>query len=98
MERTSSLLLSVEEAFSAEYYEKAQALVDEARKTVSEGSEQAARLYYWQGKIEMKRAEWTKAMSSFLKAEAISPDSPARECRLMLLDIMEFYNKDMFNQ
>ncbi len=46
----------------------------------------------------MKQSAWTKAISSFLKAEELEPEGPAKECRLMLIDIMEFYNKDMFNQ
>lgn len=57
-----------------------------------------AELYYLKGKVHMKKSEWTRAMSCFLKAEEIEPHGPARECRLMLNDIMEFYNKDMFNQ
>lgn len=72
----------------------AQELVNKA--LVSHGEN--AQLHYLQGKVYMKQSAWTKAISSFLKAEEIEPDGPAKECRLMLIDIMEFYNKDMFNQ
>ena len=51
-----------------------------------------------QNALYMKQSAWTKAISSFLKAEELEPEGPAKECRLMLIDIMEFYNKDMFNQ
>lgn len=55
-------------------------------------------LYYMQGKLHMKRSEWGKAMSAFRRSEEIEPGGPAKQCRLMLEDIMAFYNKDMYNQ
>lgn len=57
-----------------------------------------ATLYYLQGKVYMKQSDWRNALNCFLKAEELEPEGPARECRLMLNDIMNFYNKDMFNQ
>lgn len=77
---------------------QAEALLSKARLTTKADSLEAATLHTLQGKAFMKQSRWADAMSSFLKAEAIDPKGPARECRLMLLDIMEFYNKDMFNQ
>ena len=32
------------------------------------------------------------------EAIALNPDSPAAEARNMVMDILNFYNKDMFNQ
>lgn len=55
-------------------------------------------LLYLRGKVHMKHSQWSKAMTCFLQAEELDPEGPARQCRLMLNDIMDFYNKDMYNQ
>lgn len=67
------------------------------QKALDEHAE-CSELYYLKGKAYMKQSDWGNAMSCFLRAEEIDPDSPARECRRMLTDIMDFYNKDMYNQ
>lgn len=74
---------------------------DEAMHKISYAKQEqkpTAEIYYWEGRIHMKRSNWGAAMSCFLKAEALNTESPAREYRLMLCDIMDFYNKDMYNQ
>lgn len=75
--------------------EQAQRMIDEKVQKLSTPS---AMLYYLQGKLFMKKSDWGNAISNFLKAEELDPNGPARQCRLMLNDIMAFYNKDMFNQ
>lgn len=75
--------------------EQAQRMIDEEAQKLSTPS---AMLYYLQGKLFMKKSDWGNAISNFLKAEELDPNGPARQCRLMLNDIMAFYNKDMFNQ
>lgn len=55
-------------------------------------------LLYLKGNVYMKSGSWGEAISMFRRAELIDPQGPAREARLMLDDIMNFYNKDMFNQ
>lgn len=85
---------NIHEALSANNLTEAKLLVDRAESEFGNSAE----LYYLKGKVHMKESEWTRAMSCFLKAEEIEPNGPARECRLMLNDIMAFYNKDMFNQ
>lgn len=81
-------------ALAANNLTDAQELVNQAIVSYGEN----AQIYYLQGKVYMKQSAWTKAISSFLKAEELEPEGPAKECRLILIDIMEFYNKDMFNQ
>ena len=46
----------------------------------------------------MKRSQWTEAIGCFLKAEELDPEGPAAESKRMLQDILDFYNKDMYNQ
>lgn len=38
------------------------------------------------------------ALNNYLEAIDRNPDSPAFEAKKMTMDILEFYNKDMFNQ
>ena len=63
-----------------------------------EKSKPDATLFYLQGKIFMKRSQCSLSINSFLKSEELEPNGPARECLYMLNDIMNFYNKDMYNQ
>lgn len=61
-------------------------------------NEDNATLFYLQGKAYMKQSNWGQAISCFKRAEEIDPQCPAHQCRLMLDDIMDFFNKDMYNQ
>ena len=81
-------------ALAAGQLDKAQERIDmeKSRDNLS------AQLFYLEGKLQMKRSNWGKAISCFLKAEEMDPEGPAKECLLMLNDIMAFYNKDMYNQ
>lgn len=56
------------------------------------------KLYYLMGNAYRKQENWQMAINSYLEAVEINPNSPAAEAKDMLLDILEFYNKDMYNQ
>lgn len=58
----------------------------------------ADELYYLRGNAYRKLSDWQKALNSYQKAIEINPDSPAVHARTMLMNILEFYNKDMYNQ
>lgn len=75
--------------------DEAQQLID---KMLQAAEHPTARLLYLQGKVYMKQSDWGNAISYFLKSEELDPEGPARQCRLMLNDILAFYNKDMYNQ
>lgn len=94
MTKTSSFH-DIKAQLEANALEQAQRMIDEEAQKLSTPS---AMLYYLQGKLFMKKSDWGNAISNFLKAEELDPNGPARQCRLMLNDIMAFYNKDMFNQ
>lgn len=85
---------AISEALDTNNLQKAEALLQDFHNS----SAPDATSYYLQGKIHMKRSQWGKAMSSFRHSEELEPGGPAKECRLMLEDIMAFYNKDMYNQ
>lgn len=54
--------------------------------------------YYLLGNAYRKQGNWQLALNNYLEATEKNPDSPAQEAKKMLMDILEFYNKDMYNQ
>lgn len=60
--------------------------------------EYAAEAYYLLGNAFRKKGDWQGALNNYQEAIALNPDSPAAEARNMVMDILNFYNKDMFNQ
>lgn len=58
----------------------------------------ADELYYLRGNAYRKLGNWQMALNNYLEAIALNPESPAVHARAMLMDILEFYNKDMYNQ
>ena len=74
--------------------------LDEAMKMVEEGladNNNDAYLHYLKGSLFMKSGDWRQATNSFLRSEELDAESPAVEARKMLTDIMNFYNKDLYN-
>ncbi|MBR5802939.1 MAG: tetratricopeptide repeat protein [Bacteroidaceae bacterium] len=55
-------------------------------------------LYYLRGNAWRKLCNWQMALNNYLEAINLNPRSPAKEAHMMLMEILEFYNKDMFNQ
>lgn len=55
-------------------------------------------LYYLRGNAYRKQGNWQQALNNYQYAIDINPENPAREARRMVIDILEFYNKDMYNQ
>lgn len=60
--------------------------------------EAKAEAYYLLGNAYRKRGDWQGALNNYQEAISLDPESPAAEAREMALDILNFYNKDMFNQ
>ena len=54
-------------------------------------------LYYLKGKVLMRMGDWKKATDAYLQAQSLNPEGPAQEQLSMIKDIMDFYNKDMYN-
>ena len=73
---------------------------DEAIKLANQQLAQAAddELYYLRGNAFLKLNDWQKAIESYLEALELNPESPARETMTMANDILDFYNKDVYNQ
>lgn len=54
--------------------------------------------YYLLGNAYRKKGNWQMALNNYLSAIEINPESPAVHAREILMDILNFYNKDMYNQ
>ena len=42
--------------------------------------------------------DWQQALNNYLEAIERNPESPAVSARDMIMNILNFYNKDMYNQ
>ena len=54
--------------------------------------------FYLLGNAYRKQGNWQMALNNYLEAIEKTPESPAVNAKKMLMDILEFYNKDMYNQ
>ena len=54
--------------------------------------------YYLRGNAYRKKGDIRQALNNYLTAMDLNSDSPAQIAHDQLISIMNFYNKDMFNQ
>jgi Tetratricopeptide repeat. len=54
--------------------------------------------YYLRGNAYRKQGNWQVAINNYLSAIELNPQSPALQAKKMMMDILNFYNKDMYNQ
>ena len=54
--------------------------------------------YYLLGNAYRKQGNWQQALNNYLEAIERNPGSPAVQAHQMMMDILNFYNKDMYNQ
>ena len=54
--------------------------------------------YYLLGNAYRKQGNWQMALNNYLEAIERNPGSPAVQAHQMMMDILNFYNKDMYNQ
>jgi predicted negative regulator of RcsB-dependent stress response len=55
-------------------------------------------LYYLLGNAWRKKGNWQMAMNNYLEAVHMNPSSPAQQALDIANEILDFYNKDMYNQ
>ena len=53
--------------------------------------------FFLRGNAYRKKGDFQRALNNYLMAMELDPDGPARKAHDMLMDIMNFYNKDMYN-
>lgn len=56
-----------------------------------------AQLFYIRGNAYRQLGDWGKAMSSYLEASDRDPESPAKLAYAHTLEILDFYNHDLYN-
>ena len=54
--------------------------------------------YYLLGNAYRKLGNWQMALNNYLEAMERNPERPAVQAHQMTMDILNFYNKDMYNQ
>ena len=64
----------------------------------AEGGPMDDTLFYLLGNAWRKKGNWQMAINNYLEAVHINPDSPARQALDIANEILDFYNKDMYNQ
>ena len=55
-------------------------------------------LFYLLGNAWRKKGNWQMAMNNYLEAIRLNPESPAAQALEIANEILDFYNKDMYNQ
>lgn len=79
--------------------DKADEAISALDRLIASGSLPAAdEAYYLRGNAYRKKGDWKNALDNYLAAIEINPESPALHAKEMLMDILNFYNKDMYNQ
>ena len=59
---------------------------------------EADEAWYLRGKAYYKLGNTRLALNNYLQAVALNPQSPAQEAYDMAIEILDFYNKDLYNQ
>lgn len=54
-------------------------------------------LHFWMGNLKRHQNNWQEALQSYATATELNAESPAREARMMLMDIVRFYDKQRYN-
>ena len=75
--------------------DEAIALLDDYR---AGGGRMDDTLYYLLGNAWRKKGNWQMAMNNYLEAVNLNPQSPAASALDIANEILDFYNKDMYNQ
>lgn len=56
-----------------------------------------AEIFYLRGNAYRQLGNWGKAMSSYLESSERNPNGPAKQAYQQALQILEFYNHDLYN-
>jgi cytochrome c-type biogenesis protein CcmH/NrfG len=86
-------LTRIKEILNEGKIEEGIALLNEYLKENSQDDE----AYYLLGNFYRRKEDWKMALNNFQKAMDLNPESPAAEAYKMIVKILEFYNKDIYN-
>lgn len=88
-------LKSIKERISQGDIETALSQLEQMSSTMPSALDE---ICYLRGNAYRKAGNWQQALNNYRMAYELNPDSPAREAHQMVMDILNFYNKDMYNQ
>lgn len=88
-------LNSIQELINQGNVEEALGALDQYLATSTTNKDTA---YYLKGNAYRKLGNWQQALNHYQLATELNPDSPAKEARAMVMEILNFYHKDMYNQ
>lgn len=54
--------------------------------------------YFLLGNAYRRNERWGDAMNAYQQAMDLNPESPAQLAYRSIVEVLDFYNKDMFNQ
>lgn len=89
-------LNTIKELISQGEVDKAISILNEYLE--NSNSIQKDEAYYLLGNAYRKQGNWQQALNNYQSALELNPESPAQQARKMVIDILEFYHKDMYNQ
>ena len=78
--------------------ERADEAIAELEAFRNAGGSMDDELFYLLGNAWRKKGNWQMAMNNYLEATALNPESPAAQALDIANEILDFYNKDMYNQ
>lgn len=88
-------LNSIKELINQGNVDEAILALDQILQASPTGRDEA---YYLRGNAYRKKGDWQQALNNYQSAIELNPQSPALQARSMAMDILNFFNKDMFNQ
>ncbi|MDR1201610.1 MAG: tetratricopeptide repeat protein [Tannerellaceae bacterium] len=53
--------------------------------------------WYLRGNAYRKKANFQQALNNYLEAMALNPNSPAAQAHVMLMQILDYNNNDVYN-
>lgn len=75
-----------------------QTAVERLNTYIQDNPECSDEPFYLLGNAYRKQGNWQQALNNYMEAMERNSQSPAANAKQMLMDILEFYNKDMYNQ
>lgn len=91
-------LTTLKELILTGHVEQAVHSLNEWIDTPNVSEENKAEAYYLLGNAYRKQGNWQQALNHYQYASELSPEGPAPLARKAVIDILDFYHKDMFNQ
>lgn len=87
-------LQKIKEVLSQDYSEEMVASLTEYIGSHPDSEE----AHFLLGNAYRKNEQWGDALNAYQRAIEINPDSPAQLAYKSIIEVLDFYNKDMFNQ